>query len=236
MRSDLLWMLTALMACATPGARPHDMSAREHDAEAERHQAMAEQHEGQYDPQASRQASCASSIDTSYDICWANTINPTQRHRDEAERHMKHAADHRAASAALREAEAKSCAGIAPGDRDISPFVHVEDIIEVAPLMERGELGGGDRLVGATVKFRPVEGMTVERLQRIVDCHLARNAALGNALPTMPDCPLVPKGAEARVSTSRRDFVVAIRAFDPAAASEILARAQRLTAPAVSAR
>lgn len=64
----------------------------------------------------------------------------------------------------------------------------------------------------------------------IVDCHLARNAALGHDVPEMPDCPLVPKGASARVQESAGGLRVEVRSDDLSAAADILARARRLVA------
>ena len=143
------------------------------------------------------------------------------------------AADHRAASQALVAAEAAACAGIADADRDTSPFEHVEDIASVTPLTESHSAGKAttQEIVGAIVEFRAVPGLTAEWLQRMVDCHIARNAALGHDVPEMPDCPLVPKGASAQVASTGAGFSVAIRSDDPASAKDILARAQRL-APA----
>jgi hypothetical protein len=46
----------------------------------------------------------------------------------------------------------------------------------------------------AIVMFRARPSMTAEWLQRVVDCHPARNAALGHVVLDLPDCPLVPKG------------------------------------------
>ena len=82
--------------------------------------------------------------------------------------------------------------------------------------------------------FRAVQGMTAEWLQRLVDCHLARNASLGHVVPEMPNCPLVPNGAEAHVSSTGNGFAVIIQSSDPATAREILARANRLVPHAVS--
>lgn len=85
------------------------------------------------------------------------------------------------------------------------------------------------RLVGASVLFRPVPGLTLERLQQIVDCHLARNAALGHDSSTMPDCPLVLAGVSAAVEQTPTGLVVLLRAADPATAREVLERAERLS-------
>jgi hypothetical protein len=48
--------------------------------------------------------------------------------------------------------------------------------------------------------------MTAEWLQRLTDCHIARNAALGHVAPAMPDCPLVPMGVTARVTSTGGGF------------------------------
>ncbi len=76
--------------------------------------------------------------------------------------------------------------------------------------------------------------MTTEWVQRVVDCHVARNASLGHIVPEMPNCPLVVKGAQARVTSTGNGFAVEIRSSDPAGAQEILARAQRLVLSGVA--
>lgn len=229
----------AACSTTTPGARPHDMSAAEHERHAQAHQQSADTHAAKHDPEARVEAEhCSPGTGrTGADaICWTSVRNPTAEHLRMAEQHRKHAADHRAASAALRDAEARACSGIDLDDRDISPFEHREDIVGVEPLTERSGKAPAVRAhdAGATVTFRAVPGMTAEWLQRVVDCHLARNSALGHSVPNMPDCPLVPKGAQATVRSTGNGFAVAIRADDPDAAREILARAQRL-APAAGA-
>jgi hypothetical protein len=164
------------------------------------------------------------------DACWTSLTSPTADDLRQAEEHRKAAADHRAAAQALREAESRACVGVPDADRDESPFDHTEDIESVEPLYV-GSSGGKSstkRLVGATVTFRAVPGMTAQWLQRVVDCHLARNAALGHDVPEMPRCPLVPKGASAMVTAAQRGFAVAIRGDDQASANEILRRAQSL--------
>lgn len=84
------------------------------------------------------------------------------------------------------------------------------------------------RTAGAVVTFRAVPGLTAEWLQRLVDCHLARNAARGHVVPEMPNCPLVPKGAAATVRSTGDGFAVSISSSDDATAREIRARAERL--------
>lgn len=171
----------------------------------------------------------------------ASAVNWKQGDKRSLDEHRAAAAQHRAASAALRAAEAQACVGISPEDRDMSPFEHAGDIASVGPFVESVSVGGEGggvykRPAGAVVTFLAVPGMTAEWLQRLVDCHLARNAALGNVVPEMPNCPVVPRGAEARVQSNGNGFAVEIRSDDPATAREILARAQRLVAPQTTSR
>ena len=229
----IAFVLAACAATSTPGANPHDMSSAEHNASAEQHAAVANAHQAQYDPDAAvnkRHCSVGRAARDTFDVCWTSSVNPTKDHVEQAEVHRKHAADHRAASAALRAAEAKACAGIAENDRDISPFWHIEDIARVERLTVPDLSGDlpADRTVGAKVVFRAVPGMTAEWLQRVVDCHIARNSALGHKVQNMSDCPLVPRGVSAGVESTGDGFSVSIRADDIATAKEVLARAERL--------
>ncbi len=148
--------------------------------------------------------------------------------------HREAAAAHRKASAALRSAEATACAGISIADRDMGPFEHPDEISGVEPFVQNvsGSKGQQPRQMGAIVTFRAVPGLTVEWLQRSVDCQIARSAALGYVVPEMPDCPLIPKGVEAHVRSSGTGFKVEIRSDDPTTAREILARADRFAATA----
>ncbi len=199
-------LCAALWGCATPGARPHDMNVAGHEAAAQREDAVAATHQSHYDFEALQfTEQCRSPQHLPAElICWTTVGNPTAYHRLIAEEHRRRAADHRAASAALREAEARACAGVAQGDRDMSPFEHAEEVGSVEPVSETRHAGGARRevLVGAKVAFRAVPGMTVASLQRVVDCHLARNTSLGHQVPEMPSCPLVPKGATATVTAT----------------------------------
>jgi hypothetical protein len=230
MRSYVLVSLTftgsTLIACAsTPGARPSDMSATQHEQAAAAHEAEATSHAEQYQPSAqTTKTTCGGKSG-----CWTSVTNPTEGHRGDAEKHRKIAADHRAASQTLRDAEAQACVGLSDDDRDMSPFYHREDIARVEPAIEHTTgKNAHDQAVGAVVVFRAVPGMTAEWLQRLVDCHVARNNALGNDVPEMPYCPLVPKGVTAKVSSTGDGFAVRIESRDPETAKEVLRRAQAL--------
>ncbi len=157
-------------------------------------------------------------------------MNPTAAHQKEAEAHGKMAADHRAASKVLRDAEEKACGNVGTADRDESPFEHRDDLVSVAKLETTAHSGKvtTPKLAGASVVVRAVPGLTQEYLQRTLDCHLARNAAMGFAMPGMAFCPLSVKGARASVESAGNGFRVEIRADDPDAAKEVLKRAQAL--------
>lgn len=231
--------LLFLANCASraPGSRPEDMSASQHEAHAAGQEREASAHQSQYSASASTthtDCSAAAARTDTIEPCWTSRENPTEEHLRMAEDHRRMAAEHREASQALRDAEARACVGISEGDRDTSPFEHREDVVSVAPLLG-GASGRGTTAheVGVVVTMRAVPGLTVERLQHLVDCHVARAAALGHAMPEMQHCPLVPLGIErAIVSTASGGLAVDILA-SPAALPEVRRRANSLvSAPA----
>ena len=224
---------TFVVACAAdPGTHPHDMSAASHESMAKQEEQAADAHAAQYNPSAqSKTDSC------SRGGCWTSTTNPTKEHDADAQHHRELAAKHRAASAALAQAEAQACVGISNDDRDISPFFHREDIKSVSPLVEQVRNGKNviDKRVGATVVFRALPGMTAEWLQRVVDCHLARAAAMGHAMPEMDYCPLELNNVTAKVTSGGDGFAVNIRSNDAPTVDQVIARATALTsAPAAA--
>lgn len=146
----------------------------------------------------------------------------------------RQAADHRAAAAALLDAEARACVGLTAGDRDLSPL-ELGEISGVRPIVER--TGGKVPVTlttGAVVTLRAAPGVTAEWLQRVVDCHVAHMTTLD--VEEMPSCPLVLRGAVARVSSTGNGFAITIRSGSSATAHDILARARRLGAEQASRR
>lgn len=219
---------SAVGCATTPGAEPQDMSAELHEREARAHQAEAQDHEARFDPNVS----CLTTKGEARAVCWSPVQNPTEVHTRVEAQHARAAAAHEGAAKALRDAEANACAGISPEDRAISPFERTGDVASVEPLVLPAANAPNqlpnERTVGAVVTFRAVPGLTAEWLQRAIDCHLARNAALGHEVPEMPNCPLVPKGVTARVVSSGARFAVQIKADEPATAREVLERARRV--------
>jgi hypothetical protein len=216
-----------MLGCAAdPGTQPHDMSQAQHEAMAKQEAQAGEAHAEQHDPSATQaQTTCAGRGG-----CWTSVSNPTAQHSADAEKHRELAKKHRAASAALASAETSACAGISEDDRDISPFYHREDIQSVSPYSEnvKSSRGSVSKVVGATVVFRALPGMTAEWLQRVVDCHLARAAAAGHEMPEMDYCPLELKGVKAKVASAGDGFAVNISADDDNTAEQIKKRAMAL--------
>lgn len=225
-----MFTLITLLACAPKGTQPTDMSATSHSATAAGAEASAAEHAAQYDPAANIETERCHAGKGGR-VCWSVVVNPTAEHQQQADELRRLAALHRDASEVLRAAEASACAGLAPEDRDVSPFMYATDVASVEPIIVvRGGKFQETDTRGATVTVRAVPGLTAEWLQRIVDCHLARDAALGNVVPEMPDCPLVPAGVSAKVSSTGAGFAVEIRAGTEAIGQDVLARARRLTA------
>jgi len=228
-------LLAGATACAaTPGARPTDMSQASHDAAAEQHTAQATTHLAQVDPNATAaKKECSGKVATG--PCWTSTINPTAGHADEAEQHRKMAADHRAASTALQQSESSACSGLSEADRSTSPFDHRADVLGVEDLRKTPTTGKETQvaaLQGASVTVRAVPGLTKEYLQRLVTCHLTRNASMGFAMAEMAACPLSVKGASATVEGAGNAFRVEIRGDNKESIDLIVRRAKELkTAP-----
>ncbi len=125
----------------------------------------------------------------------------------------------------------------------MSPFAHVDDISAVRSFSQQEwtnpETGSTDTRAGVLVTFGALPGLTTEWLQHLIECQMARDAALGSAANELPDDPLVPGTLETHVFRTRDGFVVSISSEDPKVSKEIQARAgrlksARLAAPAVA--
>ena len=221
--------LAVVLGCVTPGTRPHDMSTSAHESQAAEHERLAALDRAGYHPEASsRERHCGVIRAFGIPICWTSVENPTDDHRRDMEKHLKIAAEHRAASQALRDAESAACEGIAEEDRAMSPFEHDGDVVAVEQII----IGAREhRWLGAAITLRPVPGLTAPRLRKLIGCHLARNAALGHDAPEMPTCPLVPPDVEASVSETSAGFKVEVTSWNDAAAHEIWRRASSLKKP-----
>jgi hypothetical protein len=236
---SMILMAVSVGCASDPGTHPHDLSVVQHESAARQEETRATAHGAEYDPAAAKDSTVCGQAGTirpatqSGPPCWTSRSNPTEQHTREAAEHRELAAKHRAASAALVQAEQRACAGIDEDDRDISPFYHREDIASVGPVEILPRYSGKsspDQVVGAAIAFRPVPGITTEWLQHVVNCHLARASAAGHEMPEMLYCPLALKGVQATVSSAGDALAVRVTSDDTATAQEILRRAQMLQA------
>jgi hypothetical protein len=215
-----------------PGTGTNEQGAAQHRAAAQLESARLERHKELYDPHAKQGITrCDPGSPERYPsapICWVETVNPTAVHLEEVEAHRMRAVQHRKAARELQDVEDRACAEVATEDRDMSPFSHRGDILGVSPL-EEGK-GKTKRLVGATVVFRSVPRLSTAELQRIMDCHLARNAVIGHEVAgaEMEHCPLTERGASARVRAVEGGFAVDVWAPDASVGQAIWRRAQSL--------
>ena len=231
-----LSVVTGVAACATTqGTSPYDMTAEEHLAASAREDEAAFSHRAQYDPDAWQKRDCSGIVrGERLQPCWRSLANPTAWHLEEERWHRELAARHQAASQFLRDAEASACGGVSEADRDMSPFAHREDVEKVEAIVDLRAPGDANenRVLGATIFFRPGPGLTAERLQRIVDCHLARYRAGGQVSPGAAFCPLALPEVRALVRSLETGLAVAISSTDPGTGREIMRRARSLLEPA----
>jgi hypothetical protein len=90
------------------------MSADQHDEEAAKEEREAASHAKRFNPSARvipRDDCMVPPPNGLAFPCWSSTMNPTAWHMREAVLHAHHAAEHRAASEELREAEGRACEG-----------------------------------------------------------------------------------------------------------------------------
>jgi hypothetical protein len=237
----VIWTLgaTALLAsCASSGTEPHAMTAAQHEAAAKGEERASTEHTSRYDAAQAivvpptvncpfSGAYASAPVGAGCYGAWTSVMNPTKQHLEEGRHHAEVAARHRAASQALRDAEARACQGVPEGDRDVSPFYHREDITAVRSVSEHLPFGR-ERLTGAEVVFTALPGMTAEWLQRVVDCHLARNAVVGDEEGTMRYCPLAVPHVKATVRSEGGGFAVDVTSQDEVSVREVIARAEAL--------
>jgi hypothetical protein len=219
MISKLVFVVSGpfVIGCASTGGGT--MTAVEHEKVAGQEAARADL--------AEQRAQAACPGYESQDACyryWTSFRNPTQKNFVDARRHRELAQKHRAASQALRDAETRACVGVPAAERDISPFLHLEDIVAVEPL-EVAEKG--DSLSGVRVVFRSLPNMTADWLQHVVDCHLARNAVIGYSDNSKDSCPLQVRNVTALVHPVPAGLAVDIRPENPVASREVHIRTRQ---------
>ena len=142
-----------------------------------------------------------------------------------------HATDHRREATALRDEEARACAGLAPEARDVSPLddPSLQGVTDVSELERYGRQLFWS-LRGAEIEVRAERGMTRAWLNRVLLCHLARHRTTilsdGGTDPLAVGRPVVS------VVESETGFRISIRGRNEGEAIEIgrRARARLVTA------
>jgi hypothetical protein len=183
------------------------------------------------DAQANSELCVAPSSAADSGPCWGARSERTQLEVAELRRK---AAEHRNAAAVLM-AEQQACTGVSEADRVQSPFSHQEDIVSVQPLVACLPQGGR-REAGAVIAFRKVPRLTAAVLQKIIDCHLARDEAFGFDAHELEYCPLNvnPLGfrrLKATVTEHADRLVVNLDAENEEVAKKVLALSQLLVGP-----
>ncbi len=231
-RTAVLVALCGVAACAgrtTTSIPPNHQSAAAEEQAANEHERVA----GVLERQAGAtpgDVKCGPFVPGEpYAICWSSPRESSAAAHENlrASRQREAAAEHRRVSAALRAAETRACSGIAEADIVDSPFAHKADIVAVDVIdgsLQDGTVGP----VGVHVRFHAIEHLSGPTLQHLIDCHIARDDAMGHDVPEMGYCPLVPRGARATVEVIPHGYIVEIRSDDPAGAREIARRATAL--------
>lgn len=233
----------AAVGCAS-SRLADDLSAQDHERAASEDRERAREMADRFDPRAvryvelypDRPTSCDRTLPGSCSPYWTMSTNPTDRELSLAAAYQSRAKKHRKAAEQLRTAEAKACTLVSLADQDMSPFMRQRDIDFVT---EIGRSAGGrvGQPAGAAIAFGVVRELTEVTLQRIVDCQLARNAALGWNQAENGACPLNVRGASAKVRAVGSKLVVDVTSTDASAALEIVKRAHALLpSPSVSLR
>jgi hypothetical protein len=157
--------------------------------------------------------------------CWNPVEEYAQRQRLTAERLHRRAQAERHAAAGLIEAEVAACRGISPAEIEHSPFAHRQEIADVIPHRERGEVRG------VRIVFKPVVGLSPAWMEQAIACHRARFERLGEPPSYLADDPTLVAGAVATVSLHRDHLEVLVETRNDVAAHVALARGQDLVRP-----
>ena len=134
---------------------------------------------------------------------------------------------HKAAAQALRDEEARACAGMSEPERELGPFfgrAEVEGVEELYDYVGRG----GRVFRGAAISVRPTATLTAEWLQRNIECHIARTAAHGYDAKEMSKCPFGVEGVYVSVRSGGDKFIVDVKSREVAKAHEVWRRARAL--------
>jgi len=138
------------------------------------------------------------------------------------------AADHLAAARDLRQTELAACAGVSEADRDGGPFGHREWLAGVDVVREKYRFAKGPaEPAGVAVYLRGTPGVTEQWIGRVIQCHLAHKAVMGDRIAEQA-CPLSLDGTRVDLASTHSGFRVSITTKDISLARSLIDRCQSL--------
>jgi hypothetical protein len=136
------------------------------------------------------------------------------------------AQEHLEAAKRLRDEEQVACYGLSDSDRLQGPFAHPNQITSIEVVRDRGLFPKGPLVpVGVAVDLRAEQGMTQQWLGRVVACHMAHVAVVGQ--DPQPS-PLSVANTQVSVSSTSVGFRVTVTSHDRDVARSVLNKGQEL--------
>lgn len=173
-------------------------------------------------------------------ICWSDLADKSLERKSSVERQLRVETQLRSTCDALVPAEAEFCQGVSERDKALSPLSHYGDIASVMELkVERylpGQTGPVLQVVGGRLVFDEVPGLTKDRLERLIQCHLARHRALSYRMEDVSEDPLSLQGIRVLVEPVGTGLAIDVRAADTEVVAKVLDRIRKIGLRAVSAR
>jgi hypothetical protein len=147
-------------------------------------------------------------------------------HESAARADPAQAPQHLEAAAQLHQEEQTACYGVPETDRLQGPFAHPDRIAGVEVVQDRGEFPKAPlRPVGVAVDVRAEPGMTQQWLGRLVACHTAHVAVVGqDPKPSL----LSVANSQVSVSSTSVGFRVTVISRDRAVARALVDKGQEL--------
>jgi hypothetical protein len=138
------------------------------------------------------------------------------------------AQEHVDAANRLRENERSACYGVSDSDRDLGPFARTDGVTGVEVVKDRGVFPKAAPVpVGVAVYLRAESGMTEQWLGRVVACHIAHIAVVGQE---PRQSPLSVRNADVTISSTPVGFRVAITSHNSDVARSVVERGRELAA------
>jgi hypothetical protein len=133
---------------------------------------------------------------------------------------------HLEAAKRLRDQEQVACYGLRDSDRVQGPFARPDQITSIEVVRDRGVFPKGPLVpVGVAVDLRAEQGMTQQWLGRVVACHMAHVAVVGQ--DPQPS-PLSVANTQVSVTSTSVGFRVTVTSHDLDVARSVVHKGQEL--------